>query len=99
MVTNDISIPPSKQQITIKGTDVTHYNTYLPNRKEHVVRRTQAHVLRAPPTSTVIWPGEYLEIPIPPEIDPDSHAQIVLSPSAIGHAHISSKLSQDESAC
>jgi hypothetical protein len=72
MVTNDISIRPSEQQITIKGTDVTNYNTYLPNRKDQLVRRTQAHVLRAPPTPTVIWPGEYLEIPIPLEIDPDS---------------------------
>ncbi|CAB3998268.1 Retrovirus-related Pol poly from transposon opus [Paramuricea clavata] len=72
IVTNDISIRPSKQQITIKGTDVTHYNTHLPNRKEHLVRRTQAYVLQAPPTPTVIWPGAYLEIPIPREIDPDS---------------------------
>ena len=72
MVTNDISIRPSKQQITIKGTDVTHYNTHLPNRKEHLVRCTQAYVHRAPPTPTVIWAGEYLEIPIPREIDPDS---------------------------
>jgi hypothetical protein len=71
MVTNDISIRPSKQQITIKGTDVTHYNTYLPNRKEHLVRHTQAHILRAPPTPTVIWPSVYLEIPIPREIDPE----------------------------
>ena len=72
MVNNDISIRPSKQQITIKGTDVTHYNTYLPNRKEHLVRRTQAHILQAPPTPTVISPSVYLEIPIPREIDPDS---------------------------
>ena len=72
MVTNDISIRPSKQQITSKGTDVTHYNTHLPNRNEHRIRRTQAHVLRAPPTSSVIWPGEYLEVAIPTEIEPDS---------------------------
>ena len=72
MTSNDVSIRPSKQQITIQGTDVTYYNAACPDSKENRIRRTQAHVLRAPPTSSVIWPGEYLEISIPSTIDPDT---------------------------
>ncbi len=72
MASNDVSIRPSKQQITIQGTDVTYYNAACSDSKENRIRRTQAHVLRAPPTSSVIWPGEYLEISIPSTIDPDT---------------------------
>ena len=62
MVTNDISLRPSSQEITIKGTDITHYNTTYTDPKRNHIGRIQAYVLRAPSTSSVIWLGEYLEI-------------------------------------
>ena len=47
---NDISIRLSKQQITIKSTDVTHYDTHVPNPEENrAVCRNQA---RTPPSSS-----------------------------------------------
>ena len=72
MVTNDIAIRLAKQQITIKGTNVTYYNLKSSCLRHHHVRRTQAHLLRAPAVSSFIWPGEYLEIPIPNDLEPDT---------------------------
>ena len=71
MVTNDIAIRPAKQQITIKGTNVTYYSPKSSDLHHHLVRRTQAHLLRAPAVSSVIWPSEYLEMPIPNDLEPD----------------------------
>ena len=59
------------QQITIKGTSVTYYSSTSSDPHHHHVRRTQAHLLRAPAVSPVIWPGEYLEMSIPKELEPD----------------------------
>ena len=71
MATNDISIRPAMQQITIKGTSVTYYSPTSSDSHHHHVRRTQAHLLRAPAVASVIWPGEYLEMSIPKELEPD----------------------------
>ena len=59
------------QQITIKGTSVTYYSPTSSDSHHHHVRRTQAHLLRAPAVASVIWPGEYLEMSIPKELEPD----------------------------
>lgn len=72
MVINDISLRPSQQQITIKGSDVTYYGTTVPDPTENHVRRTQAQVLRAPSSPIVVWPGDYIELDIPNEVDPDT---------------------------
>ena len=69
MATNDISICPAMQQITIKGTSVTYYSPTSSDSHHHHVRRTQAHLLRAPAVASVIWPGEYLEMSIPKELE------------------------------
>ena len=71
MATNDISIRPAMQQITIKGTSVKYYCPKSSDSHHHHVRRTQAHLLRAPAVASVIWPGEYLEMSIPKELEPD----------------------------
>ena len=72
MALNDISVRPSLQQISIQGSHILYYGAEGPDPPENHVRRTQSHVLRASPSSTVIWPGEYIDIQLPPQIHPDS---------------------------
>ena len=69
LVSNDISIRPAKSQITI-GETVIHYGDDNANRSQrHTVRRAQAYVLRAPASSTTVWPGDYIELSIPSVLD------------------------------
>ena len=72
MSVNDISVRPAKQQISIQGTHVSYYGDDAPEASPNHIRRTQARVLRAPPISTVVWPGDYLEVDLPPDIQPDA---------------------------
>lgn len=67
MIKNDISVRPATNEITIKGSKTFQYNQEVPSNGDHVVRRTQAHVLRAPEHIT-LWPGDYMEIAIPDAI-------------------------------
>ena len=85
MTTNDISIRPAMQQITIKGTSVTYYSPTSSDSHHHYVRRTQAHLLRAPAVSSVIWPGEYLEMSIPKELEPDTSLALEPRPNYTKH--------------
>ena len=69
MGTNDISIRPAKQQVTT-GDGLTYaYGSQAPAVTSTAARR--AIVLRAPPTSTTIWPGDFVEINLPDEALPD----------------------------
>ena len=72
MARNDISIRPAKHQITICDTDVVHYDNPTLNSPQNHVRRTQAFVLRSGSSSTVIWPGNFIELSLPSDIAPDS---------------------------
>ena len=72
MARNDISIRPTKHQITICDTDVEHYDNPTLNSPQNHVRRTQAFVLRSGSSSTVIWPGNFIELSLPSDIAPDS---------------------------
>ena len=71
MALNDISVRPSLQQISIQGSHILYYGAEGPDPPQNHVRRTQSHV-RASPSSTVIWPGEYIDIQLPPQVHPDS---------------------------
>ena len=67
---NDIAVRPAKHQIIIQGSNTIQYG-FKPSRKaENRVRRT-AFVLRGHSTSTVIWPGNYIEVDTPIDLDPD----------------------------
>ena len=79
--TYDISIRPSKHHITIKDSDIIYYSpSSTPTHTNHI-RCTQAHILQAPPTTSVIWPGEYIDVPIPNEIEPDNTLAIEPCPA------------------
>ena len=53
--------------------DVGEYDSELTDssRMSHSVRRMQAHVLRGPTQTTTIWPGEYIELPLPDTMFPN----------------------------
>ena len=69
MTINDIAIRPAQRQVILCDGSVFTYGS-VPASQPNTVRR--ATVLRAPPSSTTIWPGEYLEIDLPPDLPPDS---------------------------
>ena len=68
METNDISIRSAKRQVTIGDGPTYAYGSQAP-----AVPSTAARgiVLCATPTSTTIWPGDFVEINLPDEALPD----------------------------
>ena len=64
MTANDIAFRPSRGQILLSDGTILEYCAQ-PSRGAHVVRRAQACVLRAPPSATTVWPGDFLELPVP----------------------------------
>ena len=69
METNDISNRPAKRQVTIGDGPTYAYGSQAPAVTSTATRR--AIILRAPPTSTTIWPGDFVEINLPDEALPD----------------------------
>ena len=69
MSTNDNSVRPAKQQILIGDTNIVHYGT-SPSDSPNRVRRTQAYILK-PEATAVIWPGSYLELALPSDLQPE----------------------------
>ena len=70
MSVNDIAIRPAKCQVILGNGSIFTYGS-APASKANTVRR--ATVLRAPPSPTTIWPGEYLEIDLPSGFPADSY--------------------------
>ena len=67
---NDITIRPAKRQVILhNGTTFTHGSKPCVG-DQHKIRRTI--VLRSPGQQTTVWPGEFLEIELPPELEEDS---------------------------
>ena len=70
--TNDISVRPAKGQVLIQGSEILAYHPESSaSSQAHAVRRTQSYVLHLSAPTTVVLPGEYLELNLPPNIDPD----------------------------
>ena len=69
MSKNDISFRPAKQQILIGDTNIVRYGTSPSDSPNHV-RRTQAYILK-PEATSVIWPGNYLELALPSDLQPE----------------------------
>ena len=82
METNDIEIRPARRQIMLgNGTTYTYGSTRDPQDR-HTVRR--AHVLRAPPQTTTVWPGEFVELELPPG-SPTDDVMFALVPRTDAH--------------
>ena len=73
MITNDNSVRPAKGQDLIQGSEILarYHPESSASSQAHAVRRTQSYVLRSSAPTTVVLPGEYLELNLPPNIDPD----------------------------
>ena len=73
LIANDISVRPATQQITIHGFETLYYlSKDKHNIDTHTVRAATSYVLRSSSPTTVIWPGEYFEVDVPPELGIDS---------------------------
>ena len=82
MSSNDISVRPSKQEIIIGDSHVVYYGPTKPPSALNSVRRTQAVVLKSPSTS-VVWPGDYLEVSLPQEFSQDCTLSIESRPDCM----------------
>ncbi len=72
MITNDISLRPAKQQVTVQGHEISYYGVSKSSECTSSIRRTHAVVIRTPSPSSVVWPGQYLELDLPDYVDSDS---------------------------
>ena len=90
MEVNDVTVRPAKREITFKGDTVYQYG---PNRKSpgpHAIRRTHAHLLRAPSSDTTVWPGDFIEVQMPASFGND--AGIALEPRIDSPCSIEKKM-------
>ena len=72
LITNDITVRPAKCQVHIQDSEIIHYEPMDDTTTgSHAVRHAQIFTLRAPSSTTVVWPGEYLELDIPPDLGDD----------------------------
>ena len=87
MEVNDVTVRPAKREITFKGDTVYQYG---PNRKSpgpNAIRRTHAHLLRAPSSDTTVWPGDFIEVQMPASFGNDAGIALeprIDSPCSIG---------------
>ena len=74
MEANDVSVRPAKRSIVFRDGSTASYGSPAdtpPNGLPQKVRR--ATVLRAPKSSTTVWPGDFLEVPLPDDLVDSSH--------------------------
>ncbi|XP_044173496.1 uncharacterized protein LOC114951707 [Acropora millepora] len=87
LIANDISVRPAKCQVRIQDSEVIHYEHKSdPSTASHAVRRAQCYTLRALPSTTVLWPGDHVELDVPPTLEttvylPFNHAQTPQCPN------------------
>jgi hypothetical protein len=70
METNDVAVHPAKRQVILSNGSACTYGSVQSQASTAAARR--ALVLRAPPTSTTIWPGEFVEIELPGDVPADT---------------------------
>ena len=70
METNDIAVRPAKRQVILGNGSIISYGSQHPATVNSAARR--AIVLRSPPKSMTVWPGEFVEVDLPSDVPPDS---------------------------
>ena len=71
-IINDILLHPAKHQIIIQDDCVVTYGHVTSDTVQNSIRRTQAFVLSAESQSTGLWPGSYIEVKVPKELQSDT---------------------------
>ena len=64
---NDITVCIAKRKVSLSYGTIYTYGIGGSASGPHAVRRTQAHLVRAPTLSTTVWPGDFLKVYIPEE--------------------------------
>ena len=70
MESNDITVRPAKHHVILGDGTINHYGSQQPVTINSTACR--AIVLRSPPKSMTVWPGEFLEVRLPSNTPPDS---------------------------
>ena len=70
MKANYIAVPPAKRLIALADGSSFTYGSSDDRSTQKAARR--ALVLRAPATSTTLWPGDYIEPELPQDLPPNS---------------------------
>ena len=72
LIANDITVRPAKCQIRIRDSETIVYtSSEARNSQSDVVRRAHSYVLQSTSPASVVWPGEYLELDVPPDLGED----------------------------
>ena len=92
MTLNDVAVRPSRSLITIQDHEYINYSS--PSTKSNpVIRSISAQVLRCPASITV-WPGDFLELEVPPEFPPDSEVAVECRTDNARNQHMSKQRQQ-----
>ena len=79
---NDISVRPARNSIFIQGTEEIKYGTQV---NEHSIFKPRCSLLRTPPVTSTIWPGDYLELNVPKELQ--TYEQLTIEPRSVTSKH------------
>ena len=93
MSSNDISVRPAKQQIILQDNEIVHYgptSSEHENTEGHRVRRAQASFVVRAQVSTLTWPGSYVELDTPYDVDPEG--SFAIEPKTEKHAWLSPQI-------
>ena len=90
MEVNDIAVRPAQRQVIIRNGPPYQYGSSGKQPAEKAVRR--AVVLRSPPISTTVWPGEFLEVELPHDVPTDT--EYALEPRTNAPSARSAKISK-----
>ena len=70
MEANDVAVRPARREVIVGNGSIYHYGSTDNSKSDSAVRH--AVILRAPPASTIIWPGEFVEIELPKDLPSDT---------------------------
>ena len=79
LITSGITVRPAQCQVRIQDSEIIQYEPTGDTTTDcHALRRAQSFTLRTPSSATVLWPREYFELDIPPDLgdyrmDTDRH--------------------------